>query len=89
MGRRDQPQNLISPEAESLPPLVRCALMSLISFDLAEAAIVSFSLSFPEALLLATLGNNIFNRLRNNARSQSYAELIKRALAATAGTHNG
>lgn len=60
-----------------------------ISFDLAEAAFVSFALGFPEALLVATLGNNIFNRLRNNARSKSYAELIKRALPAAAGSHNG
>lgn len=76
-----------------LPPLARRALVSpsftRFSFDLAEAAFVSFSLGFPEALLAATLGNNIFNRLRNNARSKSYAELIKRALAAAADTHDG
>lgn len=90
---RDQPHNLVSPQPESLPPIVHCALMSasfsLISYDLAEADFVSFSLGLPKPPFVAALGNNIFNRSQNNARSKSYAELIKRARAGAAGTHNG
>lgn len=86
---RDQPHNLALPQPESLPPFVHCALVSagssLISFDLAQAVFVSFyTAPSQKPPFVAALSNNIFNRSRNNARSKSYAELIKRARAAAA-----